>query len=429
MSRRREFLKASAGAMAALLTQLPVVEAEAAATAQTGGATLPPWTPGVLEIHHIATGRGNATLILGPDGTLLLVDAGEAHSAEKTMAPLLPNSSRRAGEWVARYVSAQLNRTGGNALDLALMTHLHGDHVGEVAASSPQSSRGPYRLTGFADVAEAVPVRELIDRGWPDYDYPAAQKDPSALNYIAVARALAERGTRVQKARAGSLKQLALRRNPAQYPAFKTRVLSVNGEIWTGSDEAAEPHFVSLAGLSGEAIPAENACCASLTMQYGRFRYYAGGDLIRDTQYDRYPWHDTETPAAQVAGPVSVAVANHHGYFDACGPAMVRALQPRVWVLPTWHVSHPDLATLANLYSEDLYAGERSVFATAMTETAILTTERFSGRLAGAQGHVVVRVPAPGSEFTVHVVSARDELGGVIASFGPLAAQGGTASN
>jgi hypothetical protein len=108
---------------------------------------------------------------------------------------------------------------------------------------------------------------------------------------------------------------------------------------------------------------------------------------------------------------------------------MVRALQPRVWVLPTWHVSHPDLATLANLYSEDLYAGERSVFATAMTETAILTTERFSGRLAGAQGHVVVRVPAPGSEFTVHVVSARDELGGVIASFGPLAAQGGTASN
>jgi hypothetical protein len=26
-------------------------------------------------------------------------------------------------------------------------------------------------------------------------------------------------------------------------------------------------------------------------------------------------------------------------------------------------------------------------------------------------------------------VSARDELGGVIASFGPLAAQGGTASN
>jgi hypothetical protein len=415
--------------MAAFLAPLPLVEAEAAPRFQTGSTTLPSWAPGVLEIHHIATGRGNSTLILGPDGTSLLVDAGEAHSAEKTMAPLLPNGSRRAGQWVARYVSAQLNRAGGSGLDLALMTHLHGDHVGEVAASSPQSSRGPYRLTGFADVAATVPVRGLIDRGWPDYAYPAPQKDPTALNYIAVARALAAQGTKVQMAEAGSLRQLALRRSPAQYPAFSARVLSVNGEVWTGSGEAAEPHFLPLAGLSGEAIPAENACCVSLVMQYGRFRYYAGGDLIHDTQYDRYPWHDIETPVARAAGPVTVAVANHHGYFDACGPAMVRALQPRIWVLPTWHVSHPDLSTLANLYSEDLYAGERLVFATAMTDAAILTTERFSGRLASTQGHVVVRVPAPGSEFTVHVVNARDEQGTVVASFGPFAAQGSSVSS
>ena len=79
------------------------------------------------------------------------------------MAPARPDASRRAGEWIARYLRRQLDRIGKNQLDLMLLTHLHGDHVGEVTASSPESSRGPYHLTGAADVAEAIPVRELID--------------------------------------------------------------------------------------------------------------------------------------------------------------------------------------------------------------------------------------------------------------------------
>ena len=34
--------------------------------------------PGTLDIHHISTGRGNATFFVLPDGTTLLVDAGAA---------------------------------------------------------------------------------------------------------------------------------------------------------------------------------------------------------------------------------------------------------------------------------------------------------------------------------------------------------------
>ena len=92
--------------------------------------------------------------------------------------------------------------------------------------------------------------------------------------------------------------------------------------------------FPSPQKLSGTLLPSENMCCVSLRIQYGAFRYYSGGDLTCDTEYGRLPWRDIETPVANSAGPVSVAVANHHGYFDACGPAMVRALRPRVWVLP-----------------------------------------------------------------------------------------------
>jgi glyoxylase-like metal-dependent hydrolase (beta-lactamase superfamily II) len=148
-------------------------------------------SPVWLEIDHIDTGRGNAALVLGPDGTSLLIDAGEAHSLERTMSPARPDESRRAGEWIARYVRRQLERTSQKKLDVLLLTHLHEDHVGEVTEDSPPSSLGSYRLTGAADVAETIRVNEMLDRGWPDYAYPMPPKDPTSLNYIELARSMA----------------------------------------------------------------------------------------------------------------------------------------------------------------------------------------------------------------------------------------------
>jgi hypothetical protein len=412
MLERRSFLKSTASLFA--VSMLP----RASESAQQ---LLPPWQPGTLEIHHIDTGRGNSSFIIAPDGTSLLIDAGEAHSAERTMAPARPDASRRAGEWIARYVRRQLNRIGNSELDLMFLTHLHGDHVGEVAPSSPQSSRGPYRLTGAADVAEAIIVRELIDRGWPAYSYPAPPSDATSLNFIALAKSLAARGTKLQQASAGSARQLALRHDAARFPGFTARVLSVNGAVWTGAGENSRQLFPPVAALDNAVMPTENMCCASILLQYGAFRYYSGGDLTCDTDYGRFPWHDIESPVALAAGPVSVAVANHHGYFDACGPAFVRTLRPRVWVLPTWHVSHPAINVMANLFSKELYPGERSIFATGMTPEALITTDRFSNSLSSTDGHVVVRVSSEGREFTVHVVNAKDESATLIKSFGPFA--------
>ena len=40
------------------------------------GRPVAPWQPGMLDIHQISTGRGNAGLYVFPDGTTLLVDVG-----------------------------------------------------------------------------------------------------------------------------------------------------------------------------------------------------------------------------------------------------------------------------------------------------------------------------------------------------------------
>ena len=412
---RRDFLKTSA----TLLTRSAVASLAFSQPSESR-LTLPPWQSGFLEIHHIDTGRGNSTLILEPDGTSLLIDAGESHSPVATLSPGRPDTTRNAGEWIARYAARQLARSSSDHLDLLLLTHLHGDHVGEVAVSSPPSTHGNYCLTGAACVAESIRIHEVIDRGWPDYTYPARITDPSSRNYIELAKVMAARGTTIQRAHAGSLSQLALRRNPAAYPDFNARILSVNGDVWTGTAEQSSSSFFRVATLPPTLLPTENMCCVSLVLEFGKFRYFAGGDLTSDTDYGLHPWRDIETPVARAAGPVSVAVVNHHGYFDAGGPAAVRALQPRVWIIPCWHLTHPGMNVTANLLSRDLYPGDRTIFAVGTAPEVILAQDRFTKSFASTDGHVVVRVPPGGRDFTVHVIDSHNESSAIKASFGPF---------
>ena len=57
---------------------------------------LKPWSKGTLDIHHISTGRGPAFFYILPDGTRLLVDAGDLGDASrwthKEIMPAVPNA-------------------------------------------------------------------------------------------------------------------------------------------------------------------------------------------------------------------------------------------------------------------------------------------------------------------------------------------------
>jgi hypothetical protein len=413
---RRAFLRGSAAlTLAGAARSLPAAN-------ESVGSILSPWTPGTLDIHHINTGRGNSALMVCPDGTSVLMDAGASNSAVKYLNPARPDDRRRAGDWIARYAARQLRSTGSGELDHAVLTHLHPDHLGEVSASSPRSTLGDYRLTGIADVEEQIPIRHLVDRGWPAYDYPQPVQDASALNYIAFAKSLAARRSTVERARVGHVDQIRQMRQHGVYSDFSIRILAANGEVWSGHGEESAQHFPAIGTLKPAEYPSENMCSLALKVSYGRFSYFTGGDLTCDTNYGRDAWRDIETPVSRVCGCVSVATVDHHGYFDAAGPEFVRALQARVWVLQAWHASHPAMSTLANLYSTQLYAGPRDVFSVGLNEAAALTTARFSDLLKSREGHVLVRVSAPGDEYQIIVLNDMDESDRVMAVFGPYAA-------
>lgn len=416
-SNRREFLR-NAGVLAGVTAASR--QLQAIAPSDAAHPSLEPWRPGWFDIHHINTGRGNSTLMLMPDGSSLLVDAGASGTQGPAMNPARPAESRRAGEWIARYVQRQLNSAGRSELDIALLTHLHGDHVGDPQAGSPKSKYGDYKLTGIADVAELIPVKRIIDRGFPDYEFPAKSNDPAAVNYVAFARSAASRGVVVERARVGSASQIASSRGGDRNSAFNFRILAGNGRVWTGEDEGSRSIFLSQDERKGNELATENSCSIALRVSYGAFCYFTGGDLTCDTNYGEDSWRDVESPAARVAGRVSVSTCNHHGYFDACGPEFVKALRPRVWLLQSWHASHPAMSTLANLYSPLLYPGERDVFCLGLHPAAAVTCARFSDRFMSKQGHVVVRVAPGGAEFTLLVVDDSDESSRVLASYGPF---------
>lgn len=373
------------------------------------GLALTAWQPGWLDIHHIATGRGNATFVLLPDGTSLLIDAGASMNALDVSVAPRPNAQRRPGEWIGRYVRRHLARAGLDALDYLLVTHLHPDHTGDVDAGSPPSSRGAYRLSGVTDVAELVPVVTLVDRGYPDYAYPQRFDALFADNYRAYVEARRRAKLVVERFRVGSAGQFAGQGHVKTPLPFEVRNIAANGEVWTGQGDATRTLFPPLAPLPRADWPTENQCSAAIRIGYGRFRYFTAGDMTSYTNDGLLPWQDVLGPAAHAAGAVTVATADHHGMFDGLDGDVVRTLRPRAWVIPSWHIAHPDMLQLERMFSERLYPGPREVFATTVMRENLLANGRLTKRMRSHDGHVVVRVPPGGERFYVAVTGNEDE--------------------
>ena len=346
------------------------------------------------------------------------VDAGAIYTPLKyTIAPK-PDNLRRPGEYLARYIKRQLTGAGRKEIDVFLPTHFHDDHVGAVSSSTPLHASGLFHVTGISDVAGSIPVTRIVDRGFPSYDYPAPVQREDSRNYAAFAKYAAGTGVKVEMFIAGSSTQLCLLRDAQRYPGFKIQNLGVNGKVWTGRDDASAPRFPPVATLEASDYPSENMCSLSFRLDYGGFRYYTGGDLECDTDYGKSPWRDIESAVARAAGPVNVAVANHHGYVNAVGPAFVQQLRPQAFVIMGWDSAHPTIPTLDNMLSKRLYPGNRDVFATALKEENVIATRRLAEVTSG-NGHVVVRVDSGGASYRIFVLDNMSESNTVIAEHGP----------
>ena len=390
---------------------------------QKAGEVFPAWTPGTLDIHHISTGRGNATLFVLPDGTTLLVDAGASSGTNPRWAPERPDASRTPGDWLARYVERMAGGAGKARLDYAMLTHFHADHMGQVTGATPLSKSGAYKLTGLTEVGDRIPIAKMLDRGWPDYAYPAPLDNADVKNYRAfLAWQAANRGMRVERFQPGRNDQIVPVRAPKAHPNLEIRNLVANGEVWTGVGSQTRRHFPALDSIPASERPSENMCSAGFRLSYGPFDYYTGGDIPGIPDEGFPAWQDVETPVAQAVGPVEVAVLNHHGYIDSQNAFFVGTLRPRVWVFFVWDSAHPTARVYSRLRSPRVYPGPRDIFANNMhpaNKTVVVGLDK----LASERGHVVVRVAPGGAGYRVVILDDAAETYRVTAVHGPYEAR------
>lgn len=261
--------------LVALASLLAVIVAP---TGCAGARPGPPDSSRGLEIWSIDVEGGAATLIVTPAGESILIDSGSP-------------GERDAGRIVQAARSAGLG-----AIDHAITTHYHLDHVG-----------------GIPGVAAVLPVKNYHDNGLPD---PVT----TDIRPQDVAAYRAAHGGSARTLHAGE--EIALR--PAGAVPLRLRVVAGGGQILGGGDPvlAACPR-----GHEGHpADPSDNGRSLALVLSYGDFDLFCGGDLTWNFE------HRLACPERRV-GPVDLFLVNHHGLDQSNHPALLEALGPRVAIM------------------------------------------------------------------------------------------------
>lgn len=401
------------------------------ATAQT----LESWKKGNLDIHFITTGRGDCAFMIMPDGTTMLIDAGELNPADARTqsartAPLQPDNSQPAYAWIADYIKA-VNPSAW--IDYAMITHFHDDHFGGMYKDAKAAVVGKYYLTGITGVGDRIPIRKMVDRGYPDYNYPVDLKKKIRQetndgelrqldNYINfIEYQTTKRGMKAERFKTGSKDQFVMVKDPAAYPAFHIRNIMSNGFIWNGTGENVFNHFANTGGM----LPDENNAGCGVRAQYGKFSIFFAADIQGVVNYGEPACNDMESAVAPIVGQVDIATMSHHGNRNALNVNYIQTLRPRVWIQQVWSSDHPGHEVLIRLTSHATNPYPHDMFATNMLEAnKLVIGPALENAYKSTSGHIVVRVAPGGESYNVFVLDSFKKGQQVKHVFGPYAATG-----
>lgn len=393
------------------------------------------WRQGYLDIHHILTGSGVSTFIVMPDGTTMLIDAGDIgdRRLRKSGYPLTstlpyPDNSKTAGQWIVDYLKQVLPTVKKPVIDYALITHYHDDHMGGITTSTKTSANNSYKITGITEVGDLLPIRNLIDRNYPFNNFPidltiAYQKEPSI--FLNLQRFINyqhnKNGLIAEKLIAGKTNQIVLNYSKDSYPDFKVRNVKVNGTIWTGKGDETFEYFTADSVLDNARKFNENPLSLAIKLSYGKFDYFTGGDNT-GLQGDGLPqWFDVETPMAKAVGEVEVTTLDHHGCRDAVNENFLASLQPQTIIQQSWSSNHPGEEVLHRLISTHIFKGAKNIFATNIQDATKATlgfwlTENYKSTF----GHIIVRVLPGGENYYVLIAKTINNKVKIKKAFGPF---------
>ncbi len=362
----------------------------------------PGWKPGVLQIHAIHTGRGEALFFIFPDATTMLLDCGDVsprNNPNDDIVPPFPDASRSPGEWIARYVLDANPAPDPSWVDWLIISHYHSDHVGGRRGISAK------RPAGLAATSRTLHFRHALDRGRPGRDAPRpeADGDGSLALWERCCRRLAKRdGLATERFEVGRRDQIRLLHDGAK--DFSIFNLCANGLV---ADERTGRVTDICGGLSGYS---ENAMSLGMIIRYGAFSLYTAGDFSGRVRDKAGAEVDLEERLAPFVPPVTAAMVNHHGHFTMPA-ALVAALRPRVWFGSVWTLRQFVPPVMERLADRSLYPGDRTICPPFIPRDRIAEA-RASGAawlrdvppeilVSRTGGHIVLTVPPGGRTFNV----------------------------
>ena len=352
------------------------------------GATLPAWSEGYLDIHTISTGRGECVFFILPDGTSIVVDAGEFSREGKkytNVAPR-PNAETRPTKAFGDYIR---HFTPTDAIDYFNLSHFHLDHMGNDEPEYERSAEGDYLLTGVMALHHQVPFREVIDRAYGAYD--SLEVKAMSVKVLAEYKKFLEyhiaNGTiKASRFELGAVNQFALKHNAEAYPNFSIENICSNGYVWNNS-QAVDVYE----GIR-DAIR-ENAASCGFVIRYGAFDFLTAGDVG--------DYHDLELRVAEAVGQVDAAKAHHH-------------LSPHSMCQPSVEVLRPQVMVATSFYNRDIQPDKSkfdyianvgcALYCTSVGENELAADPTAYASCAAVSGHNVIRVAPGGNQFMVYTL-------------------------
>ena len=327
----------------------------------------------VLEIHHINVGQGDSTLIVGPNGTTILIDAGNSGYF-----------SLDGGKIVFEY----LQSLGIYNLDYAIVTHCDGDHIGGFAFSTYATSRHSLFMAerevggvlkswaglsgidddgngfidftgndGCPDPAETPDAAEINVNGSDPY-FPFTVYDngeDSTTAYCSLTKTFRRYVQTVE---------IAGVRNPLG--TYADLMNAINDPIDLGDGATATIVCSSgwvagtpirISGTDGANSLAVNSRSIGIYIQYKGFDYLVAGDLTgNEPPYMEQAVKDllVSISDSPIDDPVDVLRINHHGSDSSSNQTYLNAMKPEVAVMSLGDENsygHPTQDVIDRLYA------------------------------------------------------------------------------
>ncbi|MHC4205182.1 MAG: ComEC/Rec2 family competence protein [Planctomycetota bacterium] len=239
---------------------------------------------GTLDIYFLDMVGGGSTLIVTPLGESILIDTG-------SLEPMHRDADRM--HQACRYADLK-------HIDYLITTHFDSDHYG-----------------GILELSRRIPIKCFMDKGALP---PKHQQNSRSFKKLYPLYQQATKGN-ITPIRAGD--DIPLKNDPSdKTPPVKLHCVTSEKRIegFDGDIDAPVEGCVMKKADEGD-----NARSIALVLSYGRFKFFAGGDITWNVE------HHLAHPVNRI-GKIDLFQVTHHGLDQSNNPILLKALSPTVCV-------------------------------------------------------------------------------------------------